>query len=97
MTNARSFSQMNYKKGYADAKAEFTSKWIKVEDRLPEESGLYLILCQEESTLHRTVEFNPYLDMYYPNSNPTSWERWSNDYYDKSKVIAWMPIPKYEG
>ena len=80
----------------ANAKAKFVPKLIKVEDRLPEESGLYLILCREENTLHNTVEFNPYLDMYYPNSNPTSWERWSNDYYDKSKVVAWMPIPKYE-
>lgn len=70
-------------------------EWISVKDRLPEESGLYLILCREENTLHDTVEFNPYLDMYYPNSNPTSWERWSNDCYNKSKVVAWMPIPNY--
>lgn len=96
LIKALNYDRHQYEKGYADAKAEFTPKWTRVEDGLPEESGLYLILCREENTLHDTVEFNPYLDMYYPNSNPTSWERWSNDYYDKSKVVAWMPIPKYE-
>lgn len=30
MTNARSFSQMNYKKGYEDAKAEYESMLNKI-------------------------------------------------------------------
>ena len=37
MTNARSFSQMNYKKGYEDAKAEYESMLNKIRAEIEQE------------------------------------------------------------
>ena len=42
LTDARKF----YDEGYRDGKLDAGPKWISVEDRLPEESGAYLVVTK---------------------------------------------------
>lgn len=85
-----------YAKGYADAKAEFAPKWTKVEDGLSKDGKRVLIYADTEDAYEiaerHLVEFSE--DEY-------EWEVFSTFGYeyalDDEDVIAWMPIPKYEG
>ena len=65
-------------------------EWISVNDRLPEDSGYYLVVYQNEHNGSTTID----IDMYVI-CNAGEW--WSNEY--KYKITHWMqmpPLPKGE-
>lgn len=84
-----------YNKGYADAKAEYAPKWTRVEDGLPEERHAVVVYCPEYN--------NTYIaSLHWDSDEDGEWYCWY--YYTQGAsrkitedVIAWMPIPKYEG
>ena len=89
-----------YKKGYADAKAEYAPKWTKVEDGLPENGERVLIFADREDDEEDAYEIaERHLIPFYEDEY--EWVIFSTlgykySLYDED-VIAWMPIPKYEG
>ena len=58
-------------------------KWISCEERLPEESGEYLIMVETYKTV-------PYVevDCFYAGV-----KEWS---HRNAKILAWMPIPEFK-
>ena len=95
LIKALNYDRDQYEKGYADAKAECTPKWTKVEDGLPEthEDKPYCpkvsdnVLCkvnEGDDIIDRVC----FLKEFYDGE-----KKWNTIY----EVIAWMPIPKYEG
>ncbi len=54
------------------------NKWIPVSERLPEESGEYLITIKDRTYLE--------ISWFYPSN-----KEWS---YRNAEIIAWMPLPK---
>ena len=59
-------------------------EWISVEDKLPDDSGYYLVAYQNKHNGSATID----IDMYVMCS---AGEWWSNEY--KYKVTHWMPLP----
>ena len=65
--------------------AEAVQRWIPCSERLPNESGWYVI---------SVVGFENITDVSYFYSDEAKW----SDITDKQKVVAWMPLPKpYKG
>jgi hypothetical protein len=58
------------------------SEWISVKDRLPEESGRYLVYAKEgERETHRTIA--PFHKAFHLSGRMAYW-----------KVTHWMPLPE---
>ena len=75
-----------YNKGYADAKAKYEPKWIRVEDGLPEHNTSVLIAVPNFKISISALWDEKYQRFYLSNSA-----------FEKDDVIAWMSIPKYKG
>ena len=95
LIKALNYDRHQYEKGYADAKAEFTPKWTRVEDGLPEthEDKHYCpkvsdnVVCKVKDG-DDIIDMVCFLKEFYDGE-----KKWNTVY----EVIAWMPIPKYEG
>lgn len=62
-------------------------KWIPVTERLPEESGYYLITSKCGDVFDTEIRF-----FFFQHERRTKWKEGFGE------VIAWMPLPKpYEG
>jgi len=59
--------------------------WISVDERLPEEDGVYLVACSELGK--RYVHVKSY------DADLNMWDRWAK--YDKwdLRITHWMPLP----
>ena len=90
-----------YRKGYEDAKAEYGNGWIPCSDRLPEESGYYLVtyhdwsdgnfLPKYDDTYVRRLHYQiseHFVGWNYPKNVD---DRAENDCH--KEVIAWQPLP----
>lgn len=64
-----------------------TDRWIPVTERLPEESGWYLVAWEDLINLD---PHQPKVDFFH-----SSIGEWETNHH-VSRVIAWMPIPPYE-
>lgn len=62
-----------------------TQQWIPCSERLPEESGEYLVTC-----LHHSGELWIEVDRFDKNGGNSPYQWWRFD----EKVIAWMPLPE---
>ena len=60
-------------------------EWISVDDKLPEDSGYYLVAYQNKHNGSTTID----IDMYVI-CNAGEW--WSNEY--KYKITHWMELPE---
>ena len=60
------------------------SKWISVEDRLPEKQGYYLVYTEEDGVF--SAEYNP-------KRERCPWTDESEGYCD-FPVTHWMPLPE---
>ena len=101
LIEALNYDRNQYEKGYADAKAEYEPKWTRVEDGLPD-------LHDDERLVHRKrsdevlCKIKDGEDVInscgYLVENIDEHKEWQTDCYLTVgvKVIAWMPIPKYE-
>lgn len=88
LIKALNYDRQQYEKGYADAKAEYEPKWVKVEDRLPEDGEEVIILLKHfYLTQLLLASFDETKARFYR----------CDRCYGIDEVIAWMPIPKYEG
>ena len=57
-------------------------RWIPVSERMPEESGWYIVTVEDETDTHLR---------WFSTLHGFEWE-------EKDNTIAWMPLPKpYEG
>lgn len=72
-----------YMNGYADAKS--TCRWISVDDKLPEENFSVLVWCPERRNIYCA---------YYRQGEWYVFGAYNNILKD---VIAWMPLPEWEG
>ena len=84
-----------YMNGYADARVKYELKWTKTEDRLPERSK-----NDENSSEWVIIAIHVHYDgsyfetcAYYDFSE----KEWYTRGFIIGDVVAWMPIPKYEG
>lgn len=72
------------------------SKWISVEERLPEESGYYLVFRKVENThvndQHKAMYSNERcIIFYFKERNVTGWQKdWTGN---PSFVTHWLPLP----
>ena len=63
---------------------EYKDGWIPCNERLPEESGMYIVTCKDEKLIH--VSFVQY------QKTTNSWNlRGKRAYW---RVIAWQPLPE---
>ena len=68
---------------------EKTGKWIPVSERLPKETGIYLVTLKTDGVAYFEDEFpNGFV---YASAYEAVTMRWG--YCDKN-VIAWMPLPE---
>lgn len=101
LIKALNYDRQQYEKGYADAKAEFAPKWIKVEDGLPEthedSRSIYRERSDEVMCIFKDGE-DVFNSCGYLIEHADGHKEWRTDCYmsDDGEVIAWMPIPKYE-
>lgn len=97
LSEAMSYEMNTIRKCIADtdAKAEYAAKWVRVEEGLPEEKYAVVVYCPEYN--------NTYIaSLHWDSDEDGEWYCWY--YYTQGAsrkitedVIAWMPIPKYEG
>ena len=73
------------------------SEWIDCSTRLPEQNIEVFVAFKEvypHNNLQERVLYGTGICFNTANNN---WElEWAEEFYDY-KVIAWMPIPEYEG
>ena len=78
-----------------DAKAEFTPKWTRVEDGLPEtHEDKHYCPKVSDNVVCKIKDGDDIIDMVCFLKEFSDGEKKWNTVYE---VIAWMPIPKYEG
>lgn len=65
------------------AQGWFVSKWISVEDRLPEEEGNYLV-TRDGNLGHSIVDIATWFKSTTAN----------NGFHKANRVSAWMPLPE---
>lgn len=95
----------DYKRGFTDGlircyelitRQPTVNTWISVEDRLPKESGKYLIYCNRWSKIADEMMLDIKLTEWLPDENCFEYETgWCAD-FPKPEIIAWMPIPEYK-
>ena len=103
LIKALKYDRHQYEKGYADAKAEYAPKWTRVEDGLPETDGEYLLFGK----MVEDEDDNVFIGEYDVLAEEFGWweQRFDketlgvlgSELREYASVIAWMPIPKYEG
>lgn len=65
---------------------ELEDRWIAVDDRLPEETGRYLVYVENIANYHHLPQNTILADWFFKSWNFTGWEY--------NKVTHWMPLPK---
>lgn len=79
--------QKAFEDGYESA-----TKWIDVKDRLPEEDENVLVVMQDsDKEMHTEIRWRASYDDVICDENGFA------IYPPEKRVVAWMPIPKYEG
>ena len=78
LIKALNYDRDQYQKGFEDGK-KAGPDWIPVSERLPEESGFYIVTIADKYTTYTN-------SLFFMKSTPDMWE------HDK-RVIAWMPLP----
>ena len=79
---ALKYDREQYEKGFKDGVKQQT-KWISVSERLPKNSGNYLIAIADSNYTNGQY-YN--ISWFYPSN-----KEWS---YRNAAVIAWMPLPE---
>lgn len=102
LIKALNYDRDQYEKGYADAKAKCTPKWTRVEDGLPDlhkDSHLTHRKRSDEVMCKIKADEDLINSCGYLLEDMDGHKEWQTDCYmaDGDEVIAWMPIPKYEG
>ena len=101
LIKALNYDRNQYAKGYADAKAEYTTKWTNVEEELPdlhEDSKFIYRKRSDEVMCIIKADEDLINSCGYLVEDIDGHKEWHTDCYmtDGDKVIAWMPIPKYK-
>ena len=85
--------EMGYEQGFADAKAQFEPKWTPVSEKLPENSGVYIVSRWfsdgVESAILTDANYYDGCGEWY-NDNRINWGR----ELVTDKIVAWMPLPE---
>ena len=84
------YSDKLWKKAYERGKAEAQQRWIPCSERLPEETGQYLITV-------KYVHVDGYDDIYAEHGEWTDgkWDMFCFGHCGKvENIIAWMPLPE---
>ena len=71
-----------YDKGYADCLAASKQEWISVEERLPKQSGKYIV-CTKKGNVYQTKFYS------YPENKGGHWGQKDNG----RSITHWMPLP----
>ena len=69
----------------------YNNGWIPCEERLPDESGIYI--C----TIHRIIDDDDWVQQLIFEGNPKRWYWDENDFEVNEKIfkiLAWQPMPE---